>query len=154
LWPLAFLGVAGWPDAVFQESPKAFTARFKQGAAKTDDNQGPIMKRTSPFTRVIAGLATTLAISGGLGLAGLTLGAGTSQAIPIGGDQWCPGDYPLHPELMQQLAQQPGGLGVCQGWYFGPDGNAAGGDPGPGKPPNRYPLQAPAPTPFTPPRTM
>jgi hypothetical protein len=109
------------------------------------------MNRTSPFTRVIAGLATTLAISGGLGLAGLTLGAGAAQAIPIGGDQWCPGDYPLHPELMQQLAQLPGGLGVCQDWYFGPDGDAVGGDPGPGKPPNRYPLQAPAPTPFAPP---
>jgi hypothetical protein len=133
----------------FQESPKASTARFKQGPAKANDNQGPIMNRRSPFTRVIAGLATTLAISGGLGLAGSTLGAGAAHAIPIGGDHWCPGDYPLQPDLMQQLAQLPGGLGVCQDWYFGPDGNAVGGDPGPGKPTNRYPLQAPPPTPVT-----
>jgi hypothetical protein len=53
---------------------------------------------------------------------------------------------------MQQLAALPGGLSVCQDWYFGPDGNAVGGDPGPGKPPNEFPLQQSAPpTPWTPP---
>jgi hypothetical protein len=128
------------------------------------------MNRTSRFTRIpsdsqaasendrgtvkqiIVRLATTFVVSSGLGLAGLIIGAGPAQAIPIGGDQWCPGDYPLRPELMQQLAQLPGGLGVCQDWYFGPDGDAVGGDPGPGKPPNRYPMQASTPpTPWTPP---
>ena len=97
-------------------------------------------------------LATTMLASGGLGLAALGFDAAAAQAIPIGGDQWCPGQPPLRPELMQQLAQLPGGLSVCQDWYFGPDDNAVGGDPGPGKPPNKYPLQAPPPaTDWTPP---
>src|SRR4051812_31709423 len=38
--------------------------------------QRPIMNQPSPFTRVVAGLAMTFAVSGGLGLAGLALGAG------------------------------------------------------------------------------
>jgi hypothetical protein len=101
---------------------------------------------------VIVGLTTTLLMSGGLGLAGMGLGSGAAQAIPIGGDQWCPGQPPLRPELMQQLAQLPGGLTVCQDWYFGPDGNGVGGDPGPGKPPNMFPLQQTTPpAPWTPP---
>jgi hypothetical protein len=90
-------------------------------------------------------LSTSVLASVGLGLAAFGLSAGTAHAIPIGGDQWCPGQPPMRPELMQQLAQLPGGLSVCQDWYFGPDGNAVGGDPGPGKPPNKYPLQAPPP---------
>jgi len=100
----------------------------------------------------IARLTTTMLMSGGLGLAASGLGAGAAQAIPVGGDQWCPGQPPLRPELMQQLAQLPGGSNVCQDWYFGPDGNSVGGDPGPGKPPNKYPLQASSPSPdWTPP---
>jgi hypothetical protein len=100
----------------------------------------------------ISRLTTTALVSGGLGLAGLGLGAGTAQAIPVGGDQWCPGQPPLRPELMQQLAQLPGGLSICQDWYFGADGNAVGGDPGPGKPPNMFPMQVSAPpAPWTPP---
>jgi AcrR family transcriptional regulator len=65
-------------------------------------------------------LAITTLASGGLALAALGLGAGAAHAIPIGGDQWCPGQPPLRPELMQQLAALPGGLSVCQDWYFRP----------------------------------
>ena len=43
----------------------------------------------------IAGLATTLLLFGGLGLAVLGLGAGTAQAAPPSGPYtWCPGDDP------------------------------------------------------------
>ena len=67
------------------------------------------MKRT-----VIRGLATTLLLSGGLGLAGLGL-AGTAQA-DYGPHQWCPG---------QSMAPGQGGPGneilwdmnVCHTWY-------------------------------------
>jgi hypothetical protein len=100
----------------------------------------------------IGRLAASTLASAGLALAAVSLGAGTAHAVPIGGDQWCPGQPPLRPELMQQLAALPGGLSVCQDWYFGPDGNAVGGDPGPGKPPNEFPLQQSAPPPpWTPP---
>jgi hypothetical protein len=44
------------------------------------------MKRT-----LIAGLATAAVVSGGLGLAGLELAAGTAHA---GAYHWCPGDPP------------------------------------------------------------
>ena len=85
----------------------------------------------------IGRLAVTTLASSSLALAALGLGAGAAHAVP---------------ELMQQLAALPGGLSVCQDWYFGPDGNAVGGDPGPGKPPNEFPLQQSAPpTPWTPP---
>jgi hypothetical protein len=42
--------------------------------------------------RLIVGLATTVLVSGGLGLAGLGLGAGTAQAN-IGPYHWCPGGH-------------------------------------------------------------
>ena len=41
--------------------------------------------------RLIVGLATTVLVSGGLGLAALGLGAGTAQALPDGPYTWCPG---------------------------------------------------------------
>jgi hypothetical protein len=42
--------------------------------------------------RVIVRLATAVLVSGGLGLAGLGLGAGTAQADTGVPHQWCPGD--------------------------------------------------------------
>jgi hypothetical protein len=43
----------------------------------------------------IAGFATTVLVSGSLGLAGLGLAAGTAQAAPPGDPYtWCPGDDP------------------------------------------------------------
>ena len=46
--------------------------------------------------RRIVRLATTVLVSGGLGLAGLGLAAGTAQAAPGFAPQatWCPGDPP------------------------------------------------------------
>ena len=40
--------------------------------------------------RALVGLATTVLVSSGLGLAGLGL-AGTANASPIGPEHWCPG---------------------------------------------------------------
>jgi hypothetical protein len=66
------------------------------------------MSTTHTLGRGIVGLATTVLVSGGLGLAGLGLAAGTAQASCTTGDvcshQWCPG--------------QP----MVQGWVTGPDG--------------------------------
>jgi hypothetical protein len=45
--------------------------------------------------RGIAALATTLALSGGLGLMGMGMLAGPAHAAPPGGPYtWCPGDDP------------------------------------------------------------
>jgi hypothetical protein len=41
--------------------------------------------------RFVARLAAAVAVSGGVGLAGLGLGAGIAQASPTSGT-WCPGD--------------------------------------------------------------
>jgi len=105
----------------------------------------PLPRKQVPgvMERVILGSATTLLVSGGLGVAGL--GAGTALAIPLGGGQWCPGDPPLYPQEMQQLAQLPGGLSVCQDYYTDTQSNFVAGDPGPGKPPNMFPLQQSSP---------
>ena len=45
--------------------------------------------------RVIVGLAMTVLVSGGLGLAGLGL-AGTAHATPTGPFKWCPGQGPTY----------------------------------------------------------
>ncbi|MDT7792669.1 MAG: hypothetical protein QOD59_2105 [Mycobacterium sp.] len=72
----------------------------------------------------ITRLATTVLVSGGLGLAGLGLAAGTAQATP-GTHTWCPGQ-PL-PQQMTSPAthpQQPSGppvtwdMSVCHDWYW------------------------------------
>ena len=49
--------------------------------------------------RTIVGFATTMLVSGGLGLAGLGLASGTAQAEPAFAPlyHWCPGDG-WHPE--------------------------------------------------------
>lgn len=75
--------------------------------------------------RGIAGLAGTVMVSGGLGLAGLGL-AGTAQAGPPGPFHWCPGD--------DMAFQAPRGdrngpgvaynwdMNVCHTWYWVRDG--------------------------------
>jgi hypothetical protein len=46
------------------------------------------------MNKKILGIATTALVSGGLGLAGLGVAAGTAQAEPVPAPQyhWCPGD--------------------------------------------------------------
>jgi hypothetical protein len=78
------------------------------------------MNSTHTLRRGIVGLATTLLVSGGLGLAALGLGAGTAQADPPGPYQWCPGDS----MVWQHDAQRTGpgiayqwDMNVCHTWY-------------------------------------
>lgn len=65
----------------------------------------------------IARVATTLLVSGGLGMAALGLGAGTAHAYTYGPFQWCPGqDLPNDPprpdgELVWDMS-------VCHTYYF------------------------------------
>jgi hypothetical protein len=72
----------------------------------------------------IAGLATTLLVSGGLGLTGLGLAAGTAQAepgfalspgpfpaAPRGPYQWCPGDHLPTTDVVWDMS-------VCHTWYW------------------------------------
>lgn len=48
---------------------------------------------------LVVGFATSLLVSGGLGLAGLGLAAGTAHAGPNGGPyQWCPGQSMNRPK--------------------------------------------------------
>ncbi len=64
--------------------------------------------------RVIVGLATTASVSGGLGLAGLGLAAGTAQAYS-GPHQWCPGqsmNWPTGP-----WNQVDWDMNVCHTWW-------------------------------------
>jgi hypothetical protein len=99
--------------------------------------------------RLIVRLATTVLVSGGLGLAGLAL-AGTAQAIP----GWCPGDPPNW---------APGGppgsssvvhwdWNVCHNYHYASDGVVDddtgifypyGGDPRPWVQPPLAPASSP-----------
>ena len=76
----------------------------------------------------IAGLATTVVLSGGLGIAALVLGVGTAQAepgfAPLSHDpldnysvphQWCPGQ----PLPMNDVRWD---MGVCHTWFWVPVG--------------------------------
>lgn len=81
------------------------------------------------MNRVIVGLATTAVLSGGLGLAGLGLGAPTAQAdddcspaamvngICYGPNRWCPGDSLFH--LTQNHVYDPvtWDMTVCHTYY-------------------------------------
>jgi hypothetical protein len=116
------------------------------------------------MTRRIAGLATTLLVSGGLGLAGLGPGAGTAQAtcspgaavvngMCYGPNHWCPG---------QSLYVSQGGpnrdvnwdMNICHTWYWVADGEGNvspqvwDGDNPP--PPPAPPAPAPPPPPLPP----
>ena len=61
----------------------------------------------------ISRLTTTLLMSGGLGLAGLGLAAGTAQADAWGNHQWCSGQA-----LPQADAPIAWDMGVCHDWYY------------------------------------
>src|SRR5205085_6958772 len=71
------LGSVSGPDALYLMAtpPSRRTGQRK-----------PNMNTTHTLNRIIAGAL----LSGGLGLAGLGLGAGTAQAV-TGPYQWCPG---------------------------------------------------------------
>ncbi|PXW99578.1 hypothetical protein [Mycolicibacterium moriokaense] len=75
------------------------------------------MKTTHTLRREIVGLATTVLVSGGLGLAGLGLAAGTAQADTSSSPhQWCPGDsmnFPTGPGNLKVWD-----MSVCHTWYF------------------------------------
>src|ERR1700757_1424431 len=53
-------------------------------------HDGPKRRKELPVQRAVVGLATTVLVSSGLGLAGLGL-AGTANTSPIGAEHWCPG---------------------------------------------------------------
>lgn len=65
--------------------------------------------------RVIVGLATTVVVSGGLGL-----GAGTAQAAPGFAPlaTWCPGTPGS--ALIADMQKAGWDLSVCHDYYFGP----------------------------------
>jgi hypothetical protein len=84
--------------------------------------------------RGIAGFATALLLSGGLGLAGLELGTGTAQAdpgfaqtpyAPKGPNQWCPGQA-----LPYNDTTIVWDMNVCHTWWrvaYGFQGNRGKG---------------------------
>jgi hypothetical protein len=84
------------------------TSRFaripRAREAAGEDNPG-FMKR------LIVGLATTVLVSGGLGLASLEVAAGTAEA-GVGPYQWCPG------QSLPQNQQPNWDMNVCHTWYF------------------------------------
>jgi hypothetical protein len=81
--------------------------------------------------RAIAGLATTLLLSGSLGLAGLGLSAGTAQALP----SWCPGQPLPNPNvnwdmgLCHYYRVDPAGGVVAIGDYYPPGVRPRPADP-------------------------
>lgn len=70
-----------------------------------------------PMRPGLAGLATTLLVSGGLGLAGLGLAAGTVQAqpspAPQSTSQWCPGQY-----VSKFIQNMQWDWNVCHDWHL------------------------------------
>jgi hypothetical protein len=72
----------------------------------------------------IARLATTVLVSGGLGLAALGLGAGTANADfgqPLPPHTWCPGDSMVYHSF--DASSGPGlayqwDMNVCHTWYW------------------------------------
>lgn len=64
-----------------------------------------------------AGLATTLVLSGGLGLAGLGLGGGVAQATPgpVPNGTWCPGQGQPLPAAVQET--QWVDWDICQNYW-------------------------------------
>jgi hypothetical protein len=71
--------------------------------------------------RPIAGLATTVLVSGGLGLAALGLGAGVAQADPLPPHTWCPGAPMVYSSF--DPATGPGvayqwDMNICHTWYW------------------------------------
>jgi hypothetical protein len=67
--------------------------------------------------RRIVRLATTVLVSGGLGLAGLGLGAGTAHAFTFGPFQWCPGQ-PFAFDPPQQAGWPVWDMNVCHTYWY------------------------------------
>jgi hypothetical protein len=70
--------------------------------------------------QLIAGLATTVVISGGLGLTSVAL-AGTAQARPLPPHTWCPGNSMVYSTY--DLSSGPGvayqwDMNICHTWYW------------------------------------
>jgi hypothetical protein len=67
--------------------------------------------------RLIVELATTVLVSGGVGLAGLGLGAATVQAqpapAPLPTDHWCPGQY-----VSNLIRDMQWDWNVCHDWHL------------------------------------
>jgi len=79
------------------------------------------MNTTHALRRGIVGLATTLLVSGGLGLAALGLGAGTAKADVLPPHTWCPGDSMVYYRF--DTSTGPGipyqwDMNVCHTWYW------------------------------------
>jgi|SRR5271156_749899 len=105
------------------------------------------MNTSDTLRRGIVGLATTVVVSGGVGLAGLGLGAGTAQARPNPACNdlypcytWCPGEpLPRSVHTNAGGTEQPGppvvwDMSVCHDWYWGaatPDRQVIEGIPPP-----------------------
>jgi hypothetical protein len=65
---------------------------------------------------LVVGFATSLLVSGGLGLAGLGLAVGTAHAGPNGGPyQWCPGQSPHLAGI--DVTEYSWDLNVCHTFY-------------------------------------
>ncbi len=75
------------------------------------------MTTTHNMKPLVLGLSASLMLSGGLGLAGLALAAGTAQAAPgsVPLAKWCPGDPPL-----SSMVKAGWDLTVCHDYYYGP----------------------------------
>jgi len=99
--------------------------------------------------RGVAGLATTLLVSGGLSLAGLGLGAGAANAYTYGPFQWCPGqDMPNDPP--RAATDLVWDMSVCHTYYIvgykrGNVGDYIWADAGPPPPPAHNPRCLPGP---------
>ena len=74
------------------------------------------MKTIRKMKPLVVGFATSLLVSGGLGLAGLGLAVGTAHAGPVGGPyRWCPGqsmEWPTGPAGQVDLD-----MNVCHTWW-------------------------------------
>jgi hypothetical protein len=106
-------------------------------------SQGNTVKSMKPG---IARIATTLLVSGGLGMAALGLGAGAAHAYNYGPFQWCPGqDLPNDPprpdgELVWDMS-------VCHTYYFAYDIRDPGTPARYWEGPNLFPTPIPPPPP-------
>ena len=64
--------------------------------------------------RALAAFATTVLVSGGLGLAGLGLGAGNAGAVNQGPFEWCPGQPMSYPGPGNEFVWD---MNICHTWW-------------------------------------
>ena len=96
--------------------------------------------------RLIVGLATTVRVSGGLGLADLELAAGTAHAYTYGPFQWCPGqDLPNDPPRPDGSLNWD--MSICHTYYFDYDIRDPGTPARYWEGPNIFPTPIPPPPP-------